>query len=90
MKVQVINESGKPQKMLLGIHTTEAEFQEYTNKITGKPDPMIVYAPRRFVHMSTVHRYGFKVKNLKTGDIIEIPDLNQSNGAVMRKDWLPE
>jgi hypothetical protein len=91
MRVQVIDAQGEPRKLLSGIENTEAEFKEYINKITGKPDPMIVYAPGRFVHMSTIIlRFNFQVQNIKTGEIINIPDLNDFSGATIQVSELPE
>jgi hypothetical protein len=73
MRVQVIDNDGTPQD-ILKIGHTEAELQEYTNKITNKPDPMIVYAPARFAHMSTIiERFHYQVQNIETGEIVEMP-----------------
>lgn len=48
---------------LQGLTTYHAEFVPYTNKLTGDDDPMIVFAPGRFIHMSTCRRYGWVVRD---------------------------
>jgi len=48
---------------LQGLTTYHAELVPCTNKITGDDDPMIVFAPGRFIHMSTCGRFGWVVRD---------------------------
>lgn len=48
---------------LQDLTTYDAELVPYTNKVTGDDDPMIVFAPGRFIHMSTCRRYGWVVRD---------------------------
>lgn len=45
-----------------GVTYTEGELVPYRNKITGEDDPMIRFAPSRFLHRSTLRRQGIKFK----------------------------
>lgn len=59
-----------------GLKSKDAELVEYTNKISGKPDPMICYEPGRFAHMSTLTKCGFRIINAETKEVIVVPDLS--------------
>lgn len=61
MNVRVYDE--KRGVTLQGLITYDAELVPYTNKLTGDDDPMIVFAPGRFIHMSTCRRYGGVVRD---------------------------
>ena len=81
MKVQIIDKNNMPID-ILNIGHSIADFEEYTNKITGKPDPKLVYSPTRFCHMSTVLQYGLRVCNAKTGEEIKVKNLSPFSGSV--------
>lgn len=76
MQVQVVDGRGNPFAPF-GDGETVAEFKEYTNKVTHKPDPTLTYKGG-FIHMSTAMRLysAGLVKNLETGEIISVPDLS--------------
>lgn len=48
--------------ILPGLNSHEAEIVPYTNRVTGKPDPMVVFAPGRFLHLSTCQNYNYVIK----------------------------
>lgn len=52
-----------------GVVYTEGELVPYRNKITGEDDPMIVFAPKHFAHLSTLKRKGFEFKTEQGVDL---------------------
>jgi hypothetical protein len=76
MQVQVINMRGDVVDPLGGLKTKTAELVEYTNKISGKPDPMICYEKGRFAHMSSLLKGGFRVINAATKEPVVIANLS--------------
>ena len=77
MEIQLVDSRGQALEVFPGAGT-KAEFKEYTNKISKKPDPMLIYPGNRMVHMSTAkYRWpSWVVQNVETGEIIKVPDLS--------------
>ena len=70
MKVFLVDNMGNPpRKLLLDGCGFEAEMEDYTNKVTGRNDPVITFAPSRFIHLSTLKQTGLRLQN-EVGEII--------------------
>jgi hypothetical protein len=84
MEVQIVsirrNDDGKVEyipQCQISSAGEDATLEEYINKKTGKPDPIIRYASNRFVHMSTVYHQGRRVMNKATGELVEVENLSE-------------
>lgn len=53
-----------------------AELIPYTNGVSGLPDPIIKWAPMKWTHMSTAHRMGYRVQDVATSELVNIPNLS--------------
>lgn len=53
-----------------------ADFIEYTNGVSGQPDPILKWAPMKWTHMSTAKRNGYDVQNVETGEIVTVENLS--------------
>lgn len=81
MQVEVIkynqkSQTWQPAHQMSDIDSHVGTLVEYTNGITGKPDPQIVFAPGRWVHLSTLQAQGNRVRSVETGEIVVIADLS--------------
>lgn len=75
-----INRDGstKPADVLdCGTHI--AEFRDYINPTTKKPDPQLFFKPNRWIHVTTLHRHKPDVvmRDVETGDTVEVENLSE-------------
>lgn len=66
MRVKIANSPDDKGEDVLKVGSREAELIPYVNNITGKSDPMLLFAPARFIHLSSV-KIG-RVYNVETGE----------------------